>query len=109
MEQAKIQIDALNKQIKIDNLKRETLLGSLIGVFGDESALFCGFTQKCYNCNPEVKYEEMSQNKESDMNFIAEIYINDQLVAKGSGKNKKASKIDGYIHALKNLDPKLLD
>jgi hypothetical protein len=60
MEQAKIQIDALNKEIKVENLKRETMLGSLSGVFGDESALFCTFTQKYYNCNPEVKYQEMS-------------------------------------------------
>jgi len=43
------------------------------------------------------------------MNFVAEVYLNDVHVASGSGKNKKAATKDGYVHALKNLDPKLLE
>lgn len=87
-----------NKGIDVSNLQAKKQLSGIIGVFNEEVSLFTAVAQQEHQCKPEVLYTE-DQSSET-MRFIAEVFVNKQLVARGAGPNKDTAKLEAHKHAL---------
>lgn len=89
------------------DIKLANTLDDLNGVYLDEITLLTNLAIKYFQCFLEMAYVEQEECNNPHMRFYGTLSLNDRVVGKGYGGNKKQVKLVASRLALQNIAPTL--